>query len=52
MHAALLRDLFRRDQILLLNRLTQLINFWQDESVKRTVEEARQEFPDCVFMSG
>ncbi|KAG2435270.1 hypothetical protein HXX76_007348 [Chlamydomonas incerta] len=38
-----------RDRIILLNRLTQLINFWQDEEVKRTVEEARAEFPDCAF---
>ncbi|GIL53154.1 hypothetical protein Vafri_8830 [Volvox africanus] len=38
-----------RDRIILLNRLTQLINFWQDEEVKHTVEEARTEFPDCAF---
>ncbi|KAG2494069.1 hypothetical protein HYH03_007712 [Edaphochlamys debaryana] len=38
-----------RDRIILLNRLTQLINFWQDEEVKHTVEEARAEFPDCAF---
>lgn len=39
----------RSDRIILLNRLTQLINFWQDEEVKHTVEEARAEFPDCAF---
>ncbi|GLC33607.1 hypothetical protein PLESTB_000094800 [Pleodorina starrii] len=38
-----------RDRIILLNRLTQLINFWQDEEIKHTVEEARAEFPDCAF---
>ncbi|PNH11498.1 putative 30S ribosomal protein 3, chloroplastic [Tetrabaena socialis] len=38
-----------RDRIILLNRLTQLINFWQDEEVKHSVDEARAEFPDCAF---
>lgn len=38
-----------RDRIILLNRLTQLINFWQDEEVKHSVDEARSEFPDCAF---
>ncbi|GFR49440.1 hypothetical protein Agub_g11498 [Astrephomene gubernaculifera] len=38
-----------RDRIILLNRLTQLINFWQDEEVKHSLEEARAEFPDCYF---
>jgi 30S ribosomal protein 3 len=38
-----------RDRIILLNRLTTLINFWQDEVVKHTVDEARMEFPDCAF---
>lgn len=38
-----------RDRIILLNRLTQLINYWQDEEVKHTIDEARVEFPDCSF---
>lgn len=38
-----------RDRIILLNRLTTLINFWQDEEVKHSVDEARMEFPDCAF---
>ena len=40
-----------RDRVLLLNRTTEVINFWQDEGVKHSVEEAREKFPDCVFSS-
>lgn len=36
-------------QILLLNRATEVINYWQDEEAKHTMEDARKEFPDCVF---
>eukprot|EP00798_Chlamydomonas_sp_ICE-L_P013192 gene13192-19025_t len=38
------------DKSLLLNRLTQVIGLWQDESSKRTISEARVAFPDCVFV--
>ena len=38
-----------RDKVILLNRLTEVINFWQAEDTKHTVEEARQKFPDCAF---
>ncbi|KAF6260226.1 plastid and cyanobacterial ribosomal protein-domain-containing protein [Scenedesmus sp. NREL 46B-D3] len=44
------------DKVRLLNRLTEVINFWMGEpgpdgtpSVKRSIEEARAEFPDCAF---
>lgn len=40
-----------RDRVLLLNRTTEVINFWQDEGTKHTVEKAREKFPDCVFSS-
>ena len=40
-----------RDRVLLLNRTTEVINFWQDEGAKHSVEEAREKFPDCVFSS-
>ncbi len=38
-----------RDRVLLLNKTTEVINFWQDEETKHTVEEAREKFPDCQF---
>lgn len=41
--------ILERDKVVLLNRLTQIINFWQDEAVKHTMEEARANFPDCSF---
>mmetsp|Transcript_5259 Transcript_5259/g.11525 ORF Transcript_5259/g.11525 Transcript_5259/m.11525 type:complete len:320 (-) Transcript_5259:430-1389(-) len=40
-----------RDKVILLNRLTEVINFWQDEKTKHTAEEARSAFPDCAFTS-
>jgi len=40
---------FCRDTVLLLNRLTEVINFWQDGDTKHSIEEARAYFPDCVF---
>lgn len=39
----------RRERVLLLNKTTEVINFWQDEGEKHTVEEARQKFDDCHF---
>ncbi|DBA93085.1 TPA: hypothetical protein ACH3X2_003408 [Trebouxia sp. C0005] len=38
-----------RDKIILLNKTTEIINFWQDSETKKTVEEARAAFPDCMF---
>jgi hypothetical protein len=40
-----------RDSVLLLNRLTDVINFWQkpDQSQVPSVQEARARFPDCDF---
>lgn len=39
-----------RDTVLLLNRTTEVINFWQEEGEKHTLEEAREQFPDCEFL--
>jgi len=39
-----------RDAVLLLNRTTEVINFWQEEGVKHTLSEAREKFPDCEFI--
>ena len=29
----------------------QVINFWQDDAAKRSVEDARAAYPDCTFSS-
>lgn len=42
-------DVCCRDKIILLNQATEIINFWQDNEPKKTVEEARAAFPDCTF---
>ena len=37
-----------REKVLLLNRCTEVINYWQDES-KHSVAEAGEKFPECKF---
>jgi len=37
-----------QDKVLLLNRCTEVINFWQDEQ-KHSIAEAQEKFPDCNF---
>ncbi|KAL4436950.1 hypothetical protein ABPG75_004089 [Micractinium tetrahymenae] len=37
-----------REKVLLLNQCTEVINFWQDES-KHSLEQAREQFPNCKF---
>lgn len=44
------------DKVRLLNRLTEVINFWMGEAgpdgaplAKKSIEEARAQFPDCSF---
>jgi 30S ribosomal protein 3 len=44
------------DKVGLLNRLTEVINFWMGDpapdgtpQIKRSIEEARAQFPDCSF---
>lgn len=39
------------EKVDLLNRLTKVINMWQDVEGKPSVEDARLEFPDCLFIS-
>lgn len=38
-----------RDTIMLLNRVTEVINYWQEEGDRHELDEARSSFPDCVF---
>lgn len=37
-----------REKVLLLNRCTEVINYWQDEN-KHSAKEAASKFPDCKF---
>lgn len=37
------------ERITLLNDSTEVINFWQDEEAKHTIEEAREKFPHITF---
>ena len=39
-----------RDKVILLNRTTEVINFWQQEGEKPTLEQVRAAIPDCSFM--
>lgn len=36
--------------MLLLNKATEVINYWQDEANKHSIEDARDKFPECVFL--
>ena len=38
-----------RDKVLLLNKTTEVINYWQDEEKKHSLEEAQAHFPECRF---
>ena len=35
--------------MLLLNLATDVINFWQDEAKKHTIEEAQEKYPQVAF---
>ncbi|KXZ53628.1 hypothetical protein GPECTOR_6g545 [Gonium pectorale] len=39
-----------RDRIVLLNRMTEIINYWQEEDQKPPIEAARAKFTDCLFI--
>jgi 30S ribosomal protein 3 len=38
------------DRIALLNRATEIINYWQEEGKSRPVAEAQTRFPDISFV--
>lgn len=37
------------ERITLLNEATEVINYWQDETTKHTIDEAREQFPHITF---
>eukprot|EP00884_Botryococcus_braunii_P018166 jgi/Botrbrau1/5032/Bobra.0396s0045.1 len=40
-----------RDKVLLLNKTTEVINFWQGENgVRPPLNDALEKFPDCAFL--
>ena len=38
------------DRVALLNKCTEVINFWQDEETKHSIAEAQTKFNDCEFV--
>lgn len=38
---------------LLLNRITEVINFWQEKesSREKDIDKVQEKFPDCIFLS-
>merc|ERR1719310_71589 len=38
------------EKIELLNTTTEIINYWQEEGESHSLEDAREAFPDCIFM--
>jgi 30S ribosomal protein 3 len=38
------------DSILLLNKTTDIINYWQEEEKKPSLLEVQEKYPDCIFI--
>lgn len=41
--------LSENDKIDLLNQITSLINYWQDNNNSKSIEQVQQQFPDFIF---
>ena len=37
------------DRIELLNQATAIINFWQEAGKNKSISQAEEKFPDCIF---
>lgn len=40
------------DKIYILNKVTSIINYWQENNQKKTIREIQEKFPDLVFYGG
>nr|YP_010700396.1 putative ribosomal protein PSRP-3/Ycf65 [Phacus arnoldii]WCH63564.1 putative ribosomal protein PSRP-3/Ycf65 [Phacus arnoldii] len=43
----------QNDSILILNQITEVINYWQEKSEssrKKDLQKVKEKFPDCIFI--
>lgn len=41
--------LSKSDKIYLLNQVTSIINYWQENNKKKSIEQATKKFPEFIF---
>nr|YP_010700246.1 putative ribosomal protein PSRP-3/Ycf65 [Euglena deses]WCH63390.1 putative ribosomal protein PSRP-3/Ycf65 [Euglena deses] len=44
--------IIQKDAVILLNKITEVINFWQEASLsqKKDFQKLEEKFPDCLFI--